>query len=168
MNEILVEANQQRDLLINNMKSVILSTVDKSSKPNASYAPSLFHNGSFYVYLSTLSKHSSNLMLNKKASLMIIEDESKAEKLFARKRITMDVDSTVVDRDIDEWNLIMDEMESKFGHSIKFLKDLTDFFLFSLKPQSGLLVYDFGRAFKLKGANLDEIKFLNEKGHKKG
>ena len=107
-------------------------------------------------------------MLNKKASLMIIEDESKAEKLFARKRITMDVDSTVVDRDIDEWNLIMDEMESKFGHSIKFLKDLTDFFLFSLKPQSGLLVYDFGRAFRLTGTNLDEIKFLNEKGHKKG
>ena len=166
MDKLLNEAIQERDLLLNNMQSVVLSTLDNANTPNASYAPSLMNNDGFYIYISTLSKHSKNLMHNPKASMMIIEDESKSEKLFARKRITMDVNSNIIERDSDKWNDVMNEMESKFGDSIKYLKNMTDFYLFNLVPKSGLLVYDFGRAFKLTGENLNTVGFLNDKGHK--
>ena len=167
MDEVLKEAVVERDSLFNNMQTIIISTVDKNGKPNASYAPSLMHEGNFYVYVSMLSKHTSNLIKNKKASIMILEDESKSERLFARKRITMDVDSIVVKRDSAEWEHIMDLMQSKFGESIAFLRNLKDFFLINLKTSKALLVYDFGKAFTLSGKNLNDINHMNDKGHTK-
>tara|TARA_Y100000588_G_scaffold383681_2_gene473510 strand:+ start:316 stop:822 length:507 start_codon:yes stop_codon:yes gene_type:complete len=165
MNKLLVEANQQKDMLFDNMKSIILSTVDLKQNPNASYAPSVIYEGNFYIYISKLSKHTSNLIDTSKASIMIIEDESKAEQLFGRKRVTMSVQSDLIHRDSEHWIKIIDKMESKFGDSMTFLKDLTDFHLFKFEPQSGLLVYGFGRAFRLNGTNLNEVDFLNDQGH---
>ncbi len=167
MDEALKEAIIERDSLFDNMQTVIISTVDNNGKPNASYAPALMHEGNFYIYVSMLSKHTSNLIKDKKASIMILEDESKSERLFARKRITMDVESVVVKRDTEHWMHIMDLMQSKFGESIAFLRNLKDFFLFNLKTSKALLVYDFGKAFTLSGDILNDIKHMNDKGHTK-
>ena len=79
----------------------------------------------------------------------------------------MDVDSIVVKRDSAEWEDIMDLMQSKFGESISFLRNLKDFFLINLKTSKALLVYDFGKAFTLSGKNLNDINHMNDKGHTK-
>ena len=168
MDKLKIEAFKEKNQMLSNMKSIILSTVDQHGKPNASYAPSVIdENGSFFIYISTLSKHTQNLLNNSKVSMMIIEDETNSENLFARKRFTIKGKSEAIIRDSERWNHKMKLLENKFGESITFLKDLTDFHLFELTPNSGLLVYGFARAFHFTGNDLNTMKHLNEKGHTK-
>tara|TARA_Y100001935_G_scaffold213733_1_gene184612 strand:+ start:453 stop:968 length:516 start_codon:yes stop_codon:yes gene_type:complete len=163
---LILEAKEKKNEMISSMSSIILSTISKQGEPNSSYAPSVVDcDGNFYIYISSLSKHTSNLEVNSKLSLMIIEDESKAENIFGRKRFTMDADSHIIERDSSEWRSAIDMMEQKFGDTVKFLKDMTDFHMFKIIPFSGLLVHGFARAFNFYGEGLSEIRYLNEKGH---
>ena len=166
MNDISKEAIQQKENILSNMQSIILATVDGLGLPNSSYAPSAIDSeGFFYIYISELSKHTNNLLENSEVSVMVIEDESQSDNLFARRRFTVKATSNEVERDSDEWIQKIDMMQDKFGESISYLRNLTDFRMFKLNPQSGLLVYGFARAFNFKGTKLDEIVYLNEKGH---
>ena len=166
MSNISSEAILEKNNILSNMQSIVLSTIDSGGAPNASYAPSVIDSdGNFYIYISELSQHTRNLLVSPSVSAMIIEDESMSDNLFARKRLTIRADSNEIERDTDEWGEKMDLMEHKFGESISYLKNLTDFRMFKLKPKSGLLVYGFARAFHFTGRKLDEIKYLNEKGH---
>ena len=166
MDEILKEAFSQKDNIVQNMNTIVLSTNCKKGLPNASYAPSVIDaDGYYYVYISKLSKHATNLLDNSNLSIMIIEDESKAENIFARKRLTMNCIATEIIRDTNDWINKINLLEDKFGDAISYLKKLTDFHLFKIEPKDGLLVYGFARAFRFKGRNLDQIKFLNDKGH---
>ena len=167
MDEVLKEAINHKESIINNMNTVILSTVNHNSEPNASYAPCCYDNSDndFFIYISKLSKHTDNLINNPIVSLMIIEDEEKAENIFARKRFTISSRSSVIERDSKEWVSKMQLLENKFGEPIAYLKNLTDFYLFRLQPEEGLLVHGFARAFRFMGQKLDKIKYLNDKGH---
>ena len=163
---LLIEAKEKKNEMISNMKTIILSTISKGGDPNSSYAPSVVDSkGNFYIYISSLSKHTSNLVANSRLSMMIIEDESKAENIFGRKRFTMDAVASKVDRDSDEWINAINMMEDKFGETIKVLKDMTDFYMFKIRPNKGLLVHGFARAFHFYGDGLSEVRYLNEKGH---
>ena len=166
MDELLIEAKDRKEQIVKDFKTIILSTTNKENLPNSSYAPSAVdENGDFYIYISELSKHTSNLLSNPVASLMIIEDESNSDNIFARKRFTMTCSATEIKRDTNKWVDKINLMENKFGEAISYLKKLTDFHLFKIKPESGLLVYGFARAFNFYGEKLDQIKFLNDKGH---
>jgi len=100
-------------------------------------------------------------------NLSYIDEESESENLFARKRYTLDASSLVIERNSAKWNNIMTSMEKKFGETIVFLKDLTDFSMFELVPSKSLLVYGFGKAFKFSEHNFEDAKHLNETGHTK-
>ena len=166
MDEKLSKAIEEKEKILKEMDSVILSTVDVEGVPNSSYAPvASDEDGSFYIYISELSKHTQNLLNNDKVSLMIIEDESKAENLFARRRLTMNGKSEEIIRDSSDWNQKIQLLENKFKEQLSFLKNLTDFHLFKLTPTDGLLVHGFGRAFRFVGPSLNKIKHLNDKGH---
>ena len=166
--DIKAQAIYEKEMLLNNMNSIILSTVDDKNKPNASYAPAAIdENGDFIIYISSLSRHTLNLLVNSFSSIMIVEDESKTENIFGRKRLTLDVSSKEVERDTDEWNEKINLLENKFGETLTFLKGLTDFHLFKLAPSSGLLVHGFARAFVFSGEGLQDISYLNDKGHSK-
>ena len=168
MDKILNEAIEEKEKIVKKMKTIILSTTDDKGSPNASYAPSATDEyGNFYIYISSLSKHTKNLLITNIASLMIIEDESDAENLFARKRFTIKSQASTILRDTKEWTEKINLLEQKFPEQIAFLKDLTDFHLFKLKPISGLLVHGFARAFRFKGEGLNELDYLNDKGHTK-
>ena len=166
MDKILIEAKSEKDKLFSDMKTIILSTISDKGELNVSYAPAVLGSeGELYIYISRLSKHTSNLMSHPNLSIMIIEDESKSEHIFARKRFTMDAKSEIIDRDSDKWNKIIDLMEAKFGDTIKTLKDMSDFYMFQLTPLKGLLVYGFGRAFHFTKDDLEQPKHINDKGH---
>ena len=135
MSKISIEALEQKDKLLSDMQSVILATTDKDGAPNSSYAPSVIgSDGSLYIYISELSKHTLNLVYNSNVSLMIIEDESSAENLFARKRLTISAEASEIERDSDNWIDKMSLLEDKFGEAISYLRNLTDFRLFRLVP----------------------------------
>ena len=163
---LLAQAKEAKIKLVSNMNTIMLGTISKNGEPNASYAPSIIDSEeNFFIYISSLSKHTLNLIGNPKLSIMIIEDESKAENIFGRKRFTMSAETSIIDRDSKEWISIMGNMESKFGETITFLKDMTDFYLFKIVPIEGLLVHGFARAFRFHGKGLNEVSYLNEKGH---
>ena len=166
MDPILVEAKEKKEELVFKAKTIILSTVSKNGQPNASYAPCIVDSdNNFFIYISSLSKHTANLINNPILSLMIIEDESESENIFGRKRFTMDAIANQVKRDSEKWSKIIKLMEDKFGETISYLKNMTDFYMFKIKPQNGLLVHGFARAFRFSGNKLDDIHYLNEKGH---
>tara|TARA_Y100001963_G_C6668772_1_gene394051 strand:+ start:448 stop:945 length:498 start_codon:yes stop_codon:yes gene_type:complete len=160
------QAHTEKERIIDNMRSIVISTVDDKNNPNVSYAPSLVDEDNFYIYISNLAKHTSNLIDNPKISFMVIEDETISDNIFGRKRFTINASVSQVERDTDKWNTKMDLMEDKFGETITYLKNMKDFHLFEMKPDKGLLVSGFGKAFTFTGVGLNNIIHLNEEGHK--
>lgn len=142
---------------IGQFKSALLSTADASGVPNISYAPIVFRDGIFYVYLSDLARHTQNLRVNPRVALMFIQDERDAEQIFARTRVTLDCQAKTLARDSDTWLLIMNEFSSRFGDVMDTLSKLTDFQLLALKPVGGQFVKDFAKAFRITGADLDKL-----------
>ncbi len=168
--ELFAEAAQERDRLIDSFQTVILSTLDSTGEPNASYAPcAIDEDRNFYIYVSSLARHSGNLMTTGKASLMIIEDESASATLFARKRLTLLVKAEVIERDSAEWEEKFAVLENKFARMLGRLKNLADFSLFRLVSSEGTLVYGFGRAFRILGERLEQVNFMHTQssGHRR-
>ena len=163
-NEPIIEKRK----LITDVRTVIMSTVDSKGMPNASYAPvGVDNDNNLYVYISELSKHTSNLKNNNVLSVMLIEDEAGSENIFARKRLTMNAKVELIERGALDWEENMMYLEDRFGKSIEYLKGMTDFHLFKIVPEDALLVYGFGKAFRFSGEKMEEMDHLNEKGHKR-
>ncbi len=89
------------------------------------------------VLISEIARHARNLQQVPKVSLMLIEDETGARELFARKRLTFDAVAEVVARDDERWGKAIAALEGRFGDIVKGLSNLKDFVLFRLKPEQG-------------------------------
>lgn len=144
-------------------KSVILGTVSSAGVPQASYAPCVLdHNRNIYIFVSGLSAHTPNLMATGKASTLFIEDESQTPQIFARKRLSYDCIATLVDRENERWQAIAQQFSAAFGDIIEVMKDLADFRIFQLCPQSGRFVVGFGRAYDVDPANPSQLIHQNK------
>jgi hypothetical protein len=160
------EAEIEKNLLIKNIHSAILSTSNKENINNASYAPiGVDKNNNFYIYVSELAKHTQNILENPSLSLMLIEDESNATNIFARKRLTINGDVSVLEREADDWYAGIQIMQLRFRDHMKFLLDMTDFHLIKIVPKDALLVYGFAKAFRFEGQKLSLVNHMNDKGH---
>ena len=118
------------------------------------------------IFYIQFSKHTKNIMLNPDVSLMIIEDESKSQTIFARKRLTITGKASIINRNEKDWNQKIKILENKFDDTFTYLKKMDDFHLFKITPISGLLVFGFAKAFNLEGPELVNVVHLNEKGHR--
>lgn len=145
----------------------MLATVSSAGKPLSSYAPVVSaEDGCFYVYVSAMAKHYGHLRKNGVASLSLIEDESVAKEIFARKRVTVDCEAILIQRDSDEWNSRITAMEERHGTTMAYLKNMVDFDLFQLRPIDGRLVLGFGKAYRVFGDGLANISYLGAGGHR--
>ncbi len=144
-----------------------LGTVSKNGAPLSSYAP-VFIDERFrlYVFVSAMAKHYGHLRGEGLASVTLIEDESAAENLFARKRLTVDCVATLVPRDSEEWKQGTAGIEKRCGETMSYLVGLSDFDLFRLDPSEGRLVLGFGKAYRVWGEGLGEIGYLGAGGHR--
>lgn len=167
MSEEFETARIEMDSLIESVQSVILASVDGAGDPLSSYAPFFVDESCrFYIYISSIAKHTSQIRRSKRASVMLIEDESVTENLFARKRLTVDCQALIVDRDSSDWMHIISKMESRHGETMSYLKELVDFDLFKLTPGEGRLVLGFGRAYEVSGESLKDIGYVGGGGHR--
>lgn len=142
-------------------KSLILGTVGKQGLPRISYAPYVrMTSGEFCIYLSRLSEHTTELIGNPVASVLLIEDESEASQIFARMRISFLCDAMVIDRGNSEFKNIMNLFAKRFGSIVDLLTSLPDFVLFRLVPRSGRFIIGFGQAYDLSGEQLDELTHI--------
>jgi len=135
--------------LLESRKTVVMATADKDAMPHVSYAPFVHIAPHFYVYTSSLSQHTKNMLENANVSVMFVEDEADASNIFARKRFTVVCGIGIVARESDEWNDVLSRFESTFGEIFSMIRPLGDFTLFRLLPGLGLFVRGFGQAFEI-------------------
>lgn len=139
-------------------ESVIISTVSAQAIPNASYAPFIMDDSkNIYIYVSGLSTHTKNLYANPHVSVLFIEDEAKSNLIFARRRLSFDCTATLIERETDNWNQIVEQFQGRFGEIVEVLRGLSDFRIFRLTPSEGRFVVGFGGAYHISGDNLHQL-----------
>ncbi|EIP97029.1 putative heme iron utilization protein [Opitutaceae bacterium TAV1] len=158
-------AREAAAFLRENFKTVILGTVSAEGEPDASVAPAVFVDGSFYVYISGLSHHTHNIRATKRASVFLIEDESSARQLLARRRLTFASSAAPVARDAGRFTEILPVLKEKFGPVMEHLETMVDFELFQLTPERGRLVAGFGQAYEVNPADWTQLSHVNDVGH---
>jgi hypothetical protein len=141
--------------LIENMRSLQLSTVGEDGIPHCGYAPYLYRPpGSFYIFVSQLAAHTRNLLANRTVAIMIVADEQSTSQIFARTRVNYLCDATKIAPDRPDYTLVLDDYQERHGKMAALLRQLPDFVLFQLQPKSGQFVMGFGKAYALTGDNL--------------
>ncbi|WP_052361996.1 DUF2470 domain-containing protein [Geminisphaera colitermitum] len=158
-------AREAAVFLRENFKTVILGTVSGDGEPDASVAPAVFADGAFYVYISGLSHHTHNIRVTKRASVFVIEDESSARQLLARRRLTFATSATPVARGTPRFIEIFAALKQKFGPVMEHLESMVDFELVQLAPKRGRLVAGFGQAYEVNPADWSQLSHVNDTGH---
>lgn len=141
-------------------KTVILATTNQTNIPEASYAPYIYLEGKYYLFISELAVHTQNLLHTPRCSLLFIEDESKSKNLFARQRVSLQCTADEV-RDSNQYPLVLNLFHERFGKFMQLLQTLPDFHLFCLSPESGNYVAGFGKAYTLAGTDLQQLQHRN-------
>ncbi len=142
-----------------------LASCDIAGLAEASYAPFVAHEKNFYVYLSELAVHCTNLRTTQRCSAMWIEGEEQAKHPFARKRLTLQCSTKDVPRSSSHFEQVLGLFHGKFGQFMDLIAPLNDFHLYALEPTSGRFVAGFAKAYRLEGKDLTHIHHRIEKGH---
>ncbi|AFY51133.1 putative heme iron utilization protein [Nostoc sp. PCC 7524] len=139
-------------------ESVIISTVNEQGIPNASYTPFVMDDSkNIYIYVSGLSTHTKNIYANPHVCVLFIEDEAKTNQIFARRRLSFDCTASLIERETETWQQIVEQFRSRFGEIIEVLQGLADFRIFQLTPSEGRFVIGFGAAYHISGDRLNQL-----------
>ena len=150
---------------IAHIQTAVIGTLDKDHLPFSSYAPYIYDTNRFYVYISDIATHAKNIQANPKASLFFIEDESKTDNLFARKRISLQCDSAKITRSSERFEEVLALFAQKFdAKMVETLKKMTDFNLFEFKVTYGEATFGFGKAYLIGGEQMNELVSRNVSG----
>lgn len=160
------EAQKELDCFLDNIRSVVLSTVDSSGEPFASYSPfAQDEEGNFYVFVSTAVQHSHNMYNTGKAHLLFIEDENETKHIYARRRLYFKAKAEKFETNDERFEKIANLFEAKHGKEAALIRQMPDSRFYKLTPYDGNLVLGFGAAFKIEEDN-KTVKKLNTMGGK--
>ena len=151
-------------IFISNFKTLVIGSIKKDNTPFTSYAPFVYDSNKFYIYISIIATHTKNIQRDNNVSLFFIEDESKSTNLFARKRISLQAESTKIKRDSNRFEELFELYNEKFdSEMVNMLKNMTDFNLFELEVKSGEATFGFGEAYHIGGDTMN--KLIERKGN---
>lgn len=160
------EAQKELDGFLDNIKTVVLSTVDKEGEPFASYSPyAQDEEGNFYVFVSTAVQHSHNMYNTGKAHLLFVEDESKTDHIYARRRLYFKAKAEKFEENDERFEKIATLFEEKHADQAALVRKMPDSRFYKLSPYDGNLVLGFGAAFKIEEDN-KTVRKLNTMGGK--
>ncbi|MCO4844564.1 MAG: pyridoxamine 5'-phosphate oxidase family protein [Sulfurovum sp.] len=159
---------QKLSELLTGYQSVVLGTQGSNGYPFSSYAPFYYDGEQVYIFISNIATHAKNIQTTPQASALFIEDESKSENIFARKRISLQCDVTSVSRDEETFNTVMENFQDKFDATmVTMLMGMKDFNLYALKPIYGEATFGFGEAYHIGGEKMNElVTRTGDRGHK--
>jgi len=165
MKKITIEdAQNEMEPFLQNIQSVLLSTVDKDGEPFVSYSPYVEdEEGSFYVFISTAVKHSHNINATGKAHIMFLEDESVTEHIYARRRMYFKAKAEAFTENDEREEKIHELFKKRFQDKVSFFSMMKDSRFYKLTPGEGNFVLGFGAAFKISEDRKTLI--LNDGGH---
>ncbi|MGB0942386.1 MAG: HugZ family protein [Marinomonas sp.] len=154
---------EEIDAFLTTQKSLMLSTSNEAGLPHASYAPFAIHENELLIFISQLAAHTQHLLMTPKAGVLMIEDESLSQDVFARTRLSYQVKVEAVDREDAFWPQGIALLKDKLGDRIDLLSQLGDFVLFRLSPIEGRFVKGFGRAYEINPGSLaDELTHITK------
>lgn len=135
------------DQLISQQQTLLLASCNQAGNADISYAPYLYADFKFFIFVSDLAKHSQNLRSHPHASIMFIEPEAQASNPFARQRLSFDCEVQEIKQTDPVFGKTLNAMAAQFGEIISVLRQLPDFHLLTLIPRQGRYVAGFGQAF---------------------
>jgi hypothetical protein len=149
----------QIEALLDDLKSLMLATVQRDQTPLASYTPFARSDdgASIWILVSDLAGHAKNLARTGVCSVLIIRDESESVQVYIRERLQYEMTATEIQRNTSAWNLGINALTSRQGALVETLTTLSDFRLFSLQPDSGRYIVGFGQAYELEKQTLAQI-----------
>ncbi|MGF1695809.1 heme utilization protein HutZ [Vibrio kyushuensis] len=146
-----------------NCQTLQLATLN-NGVPHVSYAPYAHTENGYFILISDIAQHGQNLKHTKCVSIMMIEDESQAKSIYARRRLSFDSQASCVDKQSEMGVEGITALRQRFGDIIDNLSTLDDFNLYQLVPEQGRYVKGFGKAFNVSGDDLLSFLHLSE-GH---
>jgi hypothetical protein len=139
----------------------LLATLEADQTPSASYAPLVWLDGRGYLFLSDLAGHTRNLRSCPALGPLLIEGEDSSANAFARRRITLQGEACVVEREDASFATVLAEFHRRFGQVMALLESLPDFHLFRLELRRGRYIRGFGQAYELSGEGLTQLAHIN-------
>jgi len=88
---------------------------------------------------------------------MLIDDERDSNNLFARCRVRYQCEAEVIEPSDEQYPTLLDRYQERHGKVVPLIRQLPDFILFRLVPQSGMFVVGFGEAYRIEGENMDSF-----------
>jgi putative heme iron utilization protein len=154
--------------LLEAFQSAVLGTQSENAYPFSSYAPFYYDGEVVYVFLSNIATHAQNMQERPKASAFFVDDEVKSENIFARRRISLQCDVQMINREDRVFDEIMKNFQAKFeGGTLAMLMGMQDFNLYALTPIYGEATFGFGEAYNIGGEKMNElVERTGKRGHK--
>lgn len=154
--------------LLDPFESTVLGTLGSNGYPFSSYAPFYYDGEVVYIFISDIATHDKNIQATPKASAFFIEDESITENIFRRKRISLQCDVKKIDRESQQFTLVMQNFQAKFEAStLTMLMGMNDFNLYALTPIYGEATFGFGEAYNIGGEKMNQlVTRIGDSGHK--
>ena len=144
--------------LLEPFKSTVLGTQGSNDYPFSSYAPFYYDGEVIYVFISDIATHATNMQTTPKASAFFIEDESITENIFKRKRISLQCDVMLVQREEERFEQIMAHFQARFEDgTLTMLMGMQDFNLYALAPIYGEATFGFGEAYNIGGEKMNQL-----------
>ena len=132
--------------LIENNNSIIIS-VNEDDVTDLGYAPYIFYENYYYIFVSELSTHV-KLLLKQKV-------EINSQNIWARIRLKFSAKIEVIIRDSEDFIIICEKIRYKHGKTMNLIKQFSDFHLIKIIPSRGTFISGFGNAFNLEGRYLN-------------
>ncbi len=155
------ELRDQRDSLMR-ARTILIAAKSQEDYPEMGVTPVIRHDGDFYIYPSHLASHVRAMLDQNVAQFMMIEDETSAQNIWARRRLKFTASLVDVERDSALFDLLCTQFAAEHGPTIGVIRDFSDFHMMRLVPTVGVMVLGFAKAFELRGRDLDIVAHLEK------
>lgn len=160
------KAETAKQALLEGARTLTLSVMLKDEDgggPDLHISPfARLTSGEFIIYTSHLSAAVRALLAGHEARAMLVADESQSQNIWARVRMRFDIKLEVIARDDVEFSPYCDKLAEATGPVMGLIRDFTDFHMFRITPQSGVLVTGFASAFSIEGPHFEIQEHLSK------
>ena len=143
-----------RDQLLQ-LHTLYLAINSGDKVPEVGVSPFIRRDDGLYIYTSHLSPHVRNLIDQGEATCMLCADENQSPNIWARNRLKFSVKALEITRDERNFDKLCNDFILAHGPTMNVIRNFTDFHMIRLKPQKGVLVLGFAKAFIVSGTNFD-------------
>ena len=142
-------AEQTLAYLIRETRVAALGTIH-DSEPNLAMVAVAHENdfSAFYIHVSKLGKHTGDMELNPRVSLLITETDDRRTNPQTLARIALHGMAEIISRNVPGYAHVKDLYLNRFPEAEQ-LFNLGDFDLWKITPKGGRFVAGFGRAFNI-------------------